>query len=168
MLSAEPARAVGIATGIALIVSLAAWTVDPVPAQDLCASGLADRTAREVLADHRAALAAEDWEAVRCNYNENAVVITDQGLLQGAEAITGALQQLAAVFGGSSPTVDDESVVPLPEDGELVRLLFHVATECLAIGDGVDTYLIREGRIVGQTAHGVPTPSCPSSAPRRR
>ena len=169
MQNAEPARATGMATGIGLIILLAAWTGDPGPAQDLCASGLANRSAREVLADHRSALAAEDWEAVQCNYGDNAVVITDEGLVQGADAITGALQQLATVFGGSIPTVDDESVAPLPEGGELVRLLFHIATECLAIEDGVDTYLIRQGRIVGQTVHGVPSPSCPTtSAPRPR
>ncbi len=49
------------------------------PATPACPPELKHRTPAEVLTDHRAALAAQDWDAARCNFTEDAVMISDSG-----------------------------------------------------------------------------------------
>lgn len=114
-----------------------------------CPAQLKHRTPAEVLADHRAALAAKDWHAVGCNYAKDAIVISDMGVTQGRENIVADLQGFDQAFGGALPTVTMETVA---DDTALV--LFELDLGFLLIPDGVDTYIIRKGKIFRQTAHG--------------
>ncbi|HZP49416.1 MAG TPA: nuclear transport factor 2 family protein [Vicinamibacterales bacterium] len=116
------------------------------------------RTPEQVLASHRRALAARDWAAVRLNYADDAVVISDMGVTAGADAIVADLKAIVASLGPAVPTVRRQEIVPLDECTHMVRVLFSVATPALDVPDGVDTYFVRQGRIVGQTAHGAPQP----------
>lgn len=122
---------------------------------------LRNRSAAEVLESHRAALAAGDWTAVGCNYAEDAVVISDGGVIQGRAATVAALQQLSGAFGGTLPMVNEEVIVSILNDrAEMARVLFSVTTPCVDINDGADTYIVKNGRIQAQTAHGFPVFKC--------
>jgi ketosteroid isomerase-like protein len=131
-----------------------------------CPAGYEDRTPERVLEDHRQALLAGDVERdVLCNYAPDAVVISDQGVDSGRDAIRIALQRLVAAFQGAVPTVRSQVVLPLPGRGHMVRVLFSMETSCIDLPDGVDTYLIQAGRILAQTAHASPTFKCASPRP---
>lgn len=65
-----------------------------------CSPELKHRTPQQVLADHWAALAAQDWDAARCNFAAEAVMISDNGVSQGVEAIIAEFQSLDTFFGG--------------------------------------------------------------------
>ena len=134
-----------------VIFTLAVIITLPVTAQSYqCDPKLRFRTPTEVLVDHRAALSAHDWNAVGCNYSRRAVVISDQGVDQGREEIVSSLQYLVFLFGGVMPVITDEVAT-----GSLVRVLFTLDIGWLQIPDGTDTYIIKYGRIVQQTSHGV-------------
>ncbi len=122
---------------------------------------LRQRTAQQVLVSHRAALAAGDWDVVACNYAEEAVVISDGGVMQGRDATVAALQQLSGFFGGTIPMVNEEVIVSILKDrAEMARVLFSISTPCVDINDGADTYIIKNGQIQAQTAHGFPIFKC--------
>jgi hypothetical protein len=127
-----------------------------------CPAQHRQRTPEQVLADHRAALAAGDVELdVQCNYDADAIVISDQGVDRGRDAIRQSLLGLVNFFGGAMPMVHDEvAVTVLNPTTHIARLLFSVTTECVDVPDGVDTYLIRQGVIHAQTAHGFPVFKC--------
>lgn len=120
-----------------------------------------NRSAEEVLISQRAALAAGDWDTVACNYSRDAVVISDGGVIEGRENTVAALQQLSGLFGGTIPMVNEEVIVSILGDrAEMARVLFSLTTPCVDINDGADTYIIKNGRITAQTAHGFPTFKC--------
>jgi hypothetical protein len=126
-----------------------------------CARSLNDRTAEQVMEDHRAALAAGDWDAARCDYAEDAVVVSDQGVTRGRDNIVADLQAIGGLFGGVIPQVNEEVIVSILNDrAELARILFSISTECIDIPDGTDTYIVRNGKIQAQTAHGFPVFKC--------
>ena len=150
---------------IILLSLLATFTSTAALAHD-CPAGLKNRSAAQVLNDHRAALAAGDWAAVACNYAEDAVVISDQGIDSGRAVITASLQGLSGFLGGTVPVVNQEVIVTILNDrAEMARVLFSITTPCLDIPDGVDTYIIKRGRIQSQTAHGFPVFKCFPPAP---
>ncbi len=141
---------------LAMCGAPAAWAGDP-----SCSNSLRDRTAFEVLESHRAALAARDWPAVACNYAPDAVVVHDAGTTLGRDAIVHDLQVISELFDGIVPQVNEEVIVPiLRGKAEMARVLWSVSTQCIDIFDGADTYLVVEGKIQSQTAHGFPTFRC--------
>lgn len=148
---------------------LALSTLPGLAHRNHCPHGFKQRTAAEVLDSHRALLTAGDVETdVACNYAEDAVVISDQGVDSGRDAISLSLSGLVAAFGGIMPTVTEQVVVPAFREGiDMVRIRFTLSTPCIDIADGTDTYLIENGRIHAQTAHGLPVFKCgpPAGAP---
>lgn len=129
---------------------------------DLCPPQHKNRTPNQVLEDHRAWLAAGDVErTVQCNYARDAVVISDMSVDVGRDAIRQSLQGLVFFFGGAVPAVHSEIAVSVLNDRtHLAKVLFSVTTPCISVPDGVDTYLIKNGQIHGQTAHGFPVFTC--------
>jgi hypothetical protein len=126
-----------------------------------CPVAYEGRTPDKVLEDHRGALLAGNVELdVLCNYAPDAVVISDQGIDSGREAIRTALKGLATAFQGAVPVVKSQVIQPLSGGGHMVRVLFSMQTPCVDLPDGVDTYLIRRGRILAQTAHASPSFKC--------
>jgi len=139
-----------------LLASTAAFAHHP-----RCDPHLKNRTPEEVLDSHRAALAAGDWAAVRCNYADDAVVINDGGVTEGADDIVADLQFIASLIGTAVPVVVQQQVVSiLSGDTHMARVLFTITTPCLDVPDGADTYVIKRGKIVAQTAHGFPVFKC--------
>lgn len=119
------------------------------------------RTPEEVLADHRAALAAGDYDAVYCNYSPDAVVISDGGIDRGHDEIRASVEFFGQLFGGTQPAVVQEIVVKGGAPWtHVVRLLFTIDTPCVTVPDGVDTYVIRFGQIHAQTSHAFPVFQC--------
>ena len=116
-----------------------------------------NRTAEQVLSDHRAALAEGDIDRdVQCNYAADAVVISDAGVDRGREAIRKRLLEIAALFRDAVPALTAQTIVPLDEATSMARVLFSVATPGIEVADGVDTYIIKNGQIHWQSAHGRP------------
>ena len=115
-----------------------------------CSPELRDRTPTEVLADLRADIAAQDWDAVACNYKKTAFVIDDQGILLGREDIVAAIQYLYDLFDGVEPTIIEDSVF-----NNTVRSLYTIDAGWIVMNDGVSTYFIKKGKIKWQTNHGL-------------
>jgi hypothetical protein len=115
-----------------------------------CPESLLSRWPHEVVADLRTALAAEDWAAVACSYHPHAFVIDDQGVLIGTQEIVQSLMSLATLAGGAQPVVWEENSFR-----DLVRVLFTLDAGWWEIEDGASTYVVRRGRIVQQTTHGI-------------
>lgn len=127
----------------------------------LCARGYKHRTPEQVLASHFANLAAGNYAAERCNYAADAVVISDGGVTSGIDDIIASLAGFGAFFGGQVPTVNEEIIVTILDNRtHMARTLFSITTPCIDINDGTDTYIIRNGQIQAQTAHGFPTFKC--------
>jgi hypothetical protein len=118
-----------------------------------------------VMVDHRAAIAAQDWEAVGCDYAQDAVVVHDQGVTVGRDAIVNDLRMISGLFAGINPQVHEEVITPILKHKEMVRLLWSISTQCVDIEDGADTYIVGDGKIHAQTAHGFPTFKCPPPGP---
>ncbi len=114
------------------------------------------RPPEEVLESHRRALAERDWPAVRRNYAHDAIVITDIGVTTGVNAIVAELQTIVASAGAATPVLRHQQIVTLDDRTHVARVLFAITTPRFDVPDGVDTYVIRDGVIVAQTAHGVP------------
>ena len=117
-----------------------------------CPQADQSRTPLEVVADLRAAAAAEDWAAFGCSYHENAFVIDDQGLMIGRAEIVSASMSLHDLFGDAQAEVVEENIFR-----DVVRTLFTLDAGWVEIEDGVHTYLIQGGRIRQQTTHGLIT-----------
>jgi hypothetical protein len=150
-------KTLGLAIVMAVGMSLL-WTG---PATAACSPELKERAPEQVLADHRAALAAQDWDAARCNFHPDAKMISDSGVSEGVDAIIAEFQQLATFFGGYLPAVYSEIVLSiLDSDRYMARVLYFFDTPCVDVGDGADTYIIRKGQIVALTTHGFASFSC--------
>ena len=144
----------GLVTALALFGAPEAW------AKKECSNHLKDRSAAQVMAAHRAAIAAQDWEAVGCDYAQDAVVVHDQGVTVGRDAIVNDLRMISGLFAGINPTVHQEVIAPILNDKDMVRLLWSISTQCMDIEDGADTYIVGNGKIHAQTAHGFPSFRC--------
>jgi hypothetical protein len=128
-------------------------TPAPPPIDPTCPAGTNLRTPVEVMQDHRAAIAAEDWEAFGCNYDLAAWAIFEQQLCFGRTDIKNFAMSRIAIFGGANETLVDEAIVD-----RVVRDLYTIAGGGLMIADGVSTYLIENGQIQRLTDHGFITP----------
>ena len=153
------------AFAIVISLTLTLGALAPADAAQDCPKRLQLRTPDQVLADHRAALAAGDLDLAMCNFAEDAVVIHDGGIDRGHEAIRASLELLQTIFGGAVPTVTEEIIEPILNGPHthMVRLRFELTLPFGSIPDGLDTYIITRGRIVAQTAHGlfIPAPPAP-------
>jgi hypothetical protein len=133
---------------VALVVSTVSFGAALAEAK--CAKGLAKRTVDQVVADHLAALAAGDWEAVACNYAKDAFLIDDQGVVVGPEEIVAGYMSYASLFGGYHPDIQEDNYFE-----KTARVLYRLDGGWVVIPDAVDTYVVRRGRIAFQTRHGV-------------
>jgi hypothetical protein len=143
-----------------LLAGLALAAAPDAFAKKECSNDLKQRTAAQVMASHRAAIAAQDWQAVSCNYAQDAVVVHDGGTTLGRDSIVSDLQMISGLFAGIDPTVHEEVIVPILHDKDMVRVLWSISTQCMEILDGADTYIVGEGKIQAQTAHGLPAFRC--------
>jgi ketosteroid isomerase-like protein len=111
------------------------------------------RDAITVVSDHVAALNAHDIDAVIADYAEDAVLIVAGGVVHGhdelRDAFTKTFEQLPnVVFSG----------IVMTESGGVVLMQWSMDSDVAQADDGVDTFIVRDDRIVAQTGHVNPTP----------
>ena len=128
-------------------------TPAPPPVDPTCPAGTNLRTPAQVMQDHRAAIAALDWDAFGCNYDLAAWAIFDLQICFGRTDITNFQMSRIAAFGGANETLVDETIV-----NNVARDLYTLAGGGLSIADGVSTYVIENGQIQRVTTHGVIAP----------
>lgn len=107
------------------------------------------RSTAEVLDDHLRESQVGSVEAdLARNYAVDLIVLTGRGVFRGHDG----LRQLAQLLREELPNASFEYRTRLVE-GELGFLEWTARAEGSVVDDGADSYLIREGRIVGQTIH---------------
>jgi hypothetical protein len=134
----------------AIAVVLAVLGLGPGVAEADCPKDLKKRSPDQVVAALRAALAAGDWEAVGCQYAPRAFLADDQGVLVGVDEIVSSLMSLDALFGGVQPVIREDTYFH-----DMARILWTLDAGWIVIPDGVDTYVIKKGRIEMQSRHGL-------------
>ena len=117
-----------------------------------CPASYALRSPTAVLTDLRDAIGREDWDDVACQYRPDAYILADQGILVGHSDIVTAAQSLNALFNGVNRQVIQESVFR-----NTARELYSLDAGWVEIADGVNSYIIEDGVITGQTEHGLIT-----------
>lgn len=118
---------------------------------------LGSRTAREVLDDHLDV--ANRWtdasfeevleEDLRRNVSEDIVVLINRGTFRGHEGV----RQLAWMLAEELPEHRAFGYGYVAVDGRLGLLEWTYEDDHVRVADGVDSYLIEGGKIVGQTIH---------------
>lgn len=119
---------------------------------------LSTRTAREVLDDHLDI--ANTWggggsfedvlEAdLRRNVAEDVVVLINRGVFLGHEGV----RQLAMMLADELPEHREFGYTHASAEGRVALLEWTYEDSSVRVRDGVDSYLIEGGKIVGQTIH---------------
>ena len=118
---------------------------------------LSRRTAREVLDDHLAI--ANRWgdapfdevleEDLRRNVAPDIVVLINRGTFHGHEGV----RQLALMLADELPEHAAFSYDYVAAEGDVGLLEWRYEDSTVQVRDGVDSYVIRDGKIVGQTIH---------------
>ena len=112
------------------------------------------RTTKEVFDHHNQAFKAADIEAVMSDFAEETTYVTANGVAKGKDAIREIyLKHFATALVGDSSTI-----ISLVTEGEIVLFEWTAKTATIRINDGVDTFVIRDGSIVAQTARSTPIP----------
>lgn len=118
---------------------------------------LSRRTAREVLDDHLNI--ANDWvgvpfdrildEDLRRNVSEDIVVLMNRGVFRGHEGV----RQLAWMLADELPGHHAFQYTHVSTEDRVALLEWTYEDDRVRVQDGVDSYLIEGGKIVGQTIH---------------
>jgi len=118
---------------------------------------LSSRTAREVLDDHLDI--ANRWsgepfervleEDLRRNVSEDIVVLMDRGVFHGHDGV----RQLAWMLAEELPAHQAFDYTHVSANGRVGLLEWAYEDDHARVRDGVDSYLIEDGKIVGQTIH---------------
>lgn len=128
-----------------------------------CPDGYRFRSPEQVLAEHHAALAIGDFDALDCNYAEDAVLVGDGGIATGHDEIRNHFDFFVQLYGGTMPVVVQQISVQVLHEwtrSYMVRELYTIDTPCVTVPDGINTYVIRFGQIRAQTSHGFPVFPC--------
>ena len=121
------------------------------------AQDLSGRSAREVLDDHLNL--ANDWvdtpldrvmeEDLRRNVSEDIVVLLNRGTFRGHDGV----RQLAEMLAEELPEHEAFEYTYVAADGRMGLLEWTYTDATVTVRDGVDSYLIEDGKIVAQTIH---------------
>ena len=107
------------------------------------------RSAAEVFDDHlRESQAGSVEDDLARNYADDLVVLTGRGIYRGYDGLRYLAQRLREEL----PNARFEYRTRLVE-GEMAFLEWTATADGAQVGDGADSYLIRDGRIVAQTIH---------------
>ncbi len=103
------------------------------------------RTPEEVFADHTQLLSGGNLDAVIENYAEDAVFVTKDAVRRGREGVREGLELLANDMPGAEWTLSPHF------GGDVLLLVWTARGSQTQIGDGVDTFVFKDGRIIAQT-----------------
>jgi hypothetical protein len=118
---------------------------------------LSSRTTREVLDDHLNI--ANSWvgepferlleEDLRRNVADDIVILINRGIFRGHEGV----RQLAAMLAEELPEHRAFDYTHVAAEGRVALLEWTYDDRHVRVRDGVDSYLIEGGKIIGQTIH---------------
>jgi uncharacterized protein (TIGR02246 family) len=105
---------------------------------------------RAVVEHHLEALKAGDVEATMSDYTEDSVVVA-------GGAVTSGLDALRSMFAGAfetmfKPGASKFTLDTLDVEGEYALITWKLSFEGGEISFGTDTFHVRDGKIMGQTA----------------
>jgi ketosteroid isomerase-like protein len=106
---------------------------------------LSKRSPEEVVKAHLDALNAADLEAIMRDYADDALLITADGVVNGKQAIRGLFQSIL-------PMAMKFELASLVAVGDLVYIDGRAEGPSAVVEDATDTFIVRDGLIVGQTA----------------
>jgi hypothetical protein len=107
------------------------------------------RSTEEVFEDHLRL--AADWaceEDIERNYARDVTVIAGSGVWRGPDGVQACMRLFWETLRGARFTYRTRLVA-----GEMAFLKWEAHTERARVVDGADSFIIRDGRIVGQTIH---------------
>src|SRR2546422_8912693 len=139
---------------IALIASvLVSWNqafANDESDESICPNHLHDRTTDQVLQAHAAAFVTGDAGRIACDYAEDAIFILPGSVATGRSQV----QATFAYFLGLAGRNVSLSLHSLTIAANTALLEYAVDSDHLVVADGgVDTFVVRNGLIVAQTAH---------------
>lgn len=119
---------------------------------------LSARTARDVLDDHLGI--ANTWggegsfeeilaEDLRRNVSEDIVVLLNRGVFVGHDGV----RELAMMLSEELPEHAEFTYTHVSAEGRVALLEWTYEDSHVRVRDGVDSYLIEDGKIIGQTIH---------------
>lgn len=118
---------------------------------------LSERTAREVLDDHLNI--ANDWvggtfeeilaEDLRRNVAEDIVILINRGTFRGHEGV----RELALMLADELPEHAAFDYTYVAAEGNIGFLEWTYQDSQVQVRDGADSYVIENGKIIGQTIH---------------
>jgi ketosteroid isomerase-like protein len=109
----------------------------------------------EVFDRHLQAFGAGDVERLLADYTEDSFVIGPMGVIKGLAGLRGFFEQLCREFAGAGTVFTLQQRVI---EGEFVYITWSAETSANTYSFGTDTFVIRNGKFVGQTFAGVITP----------
>jgi hypothetical protein len=113
-----------------------------------------ERTAQEVLDDHLSmSLSGDVEDDIERNYAHDVTIISNWGIERGHAGV----RRMAQLLESQLPEYSFSYTMRLVE-GELGMLEWSATPTAGSVDDGVDSYVIRDGRIQGQTIHYTLTP----------
>ena len=105
---------------------------------------------RAVLDHHLAAFRAGDVEEIMEDYSEESVMLMHDGEIRGLEALRAAFTEFFS--GEFEAGTYDFSLDALKVEGDVAYIVWHASTEAADYPVGSDTFVIRDGTIMTQTA----------------
>ena len=105
------------------------------------------RTTREVFEDHLCLRQNGDLEQdLQRNYDDNVVLICEFSVLRGRDAIRESAQRLGLQLPAAKFKFTAQQVVD-----EYAFLEWEAKSDTYSVRDGVDTFVIRQGKIIMQS-----------------
>jgi ketosteroid isomerase-like protein len=104
------------------------------------------RTPQEVFAHHAEVLIGGDLEGIVSDYADDAVFITPAGVLRGKDGVREGFTKLLS----DVPKADWDVPTQFSE-GDVLFIGWSAKAEKTRVGDGIDTFVFRDGEITVQT-----------------
>lgn len=107
------------------------------------------RSTREVIEHHLECRERGDLEHdLEANYAPDVILLSAEGVNRGHDGVRRLAKILRSYIKDGRYTYDQ-----ILAEGDVGMLVWHAHGAELSVGDGADTYLVREGRIAAQTIH---------------
>lgn len=108
---------------------------------------------------HVEAFARGDVPVIMADYADDAKIVTAMGVLDGKAAIEEMFASNLGPGGFFSPETSRTSFTPpVVVDDEVAVVYWQTVTDSVRIAGGIDTFVVRDGKIALQTASGEAVP----------
>jgi ketosteroid isomerase-like protein len=122
---------------------------DESPSDSGCSSHLRQRSTAEVLDAHLGAFQSGNAALLACDYADDAAFILPGNVAQGRTKVEATFASFFGLAGGNIQV----TVTTLTIADEFALLEYSVTSNHITVIDGADSFVVRNGLIVGQTAH---------------